>query len=141
MIVNSIVVKIFQRVYQNAMEFIPDFYFKFPLFQVLGYFTVCLWIVPFALFVSLSANDNVLPTVNERTTLLSMFQITTFFSFSYHIPVYLISWFVFPSLLSADTDNDIVTNYFSRRSKTMGLLSLFNYAKESILPHRIKKSF
>lgn len=43
------------------------------LFQVLGYFTICLWIVPFALFVSLSANDNVLPTVNERTTLLSMF--------------------------------------------------------------------
>lgn len=42
-------------------------------FQVLGYFTVCLWIVPFGLFVSLSANDNVLPTVNERTTLLSMF--------------------------------------------------------------------
>lgn len=41
-------------------------------FQVLGYFTVCLWIVPFALFVSLNANDNVLPTVNERTALLSM---------------------------------------------------------------------
>lgn len=45
----------------------------FNLFQVLGYFTICLWIVPFALFVSLSANDNVLPTVNERTTLLSKF--------------------------------------------------------------------
>lgn len=30
--------------------------------QVLAYFTICLWIVPFALLVSLSANDNVLPT-------------------------------------------------------------------------------
>lgn len=49
------------------------FQWNFQLFQVLGYFTVCLWIVPFALFVSLSANDNVLPTVNERTTLLSKF--------------------------------------------------------------------
>lgn len=47
--------------------------------QVLGYFTVCLWIVPFALFVSLNANDNVLPTVNERT-LLSM-HFSFFFKF------------------------------------------------------------
>lgn len=39
-------------------------------FQVLGYFTICLWIVPFALFVSLNANDNVLPTINERSSLL-----------------------------------------------------------------------
>ncbi|PIK49477.1 hypothetical protein BSL78_13670 [Apostichopus japonicus] len=27
------------------------------------FFTVCLWLVPFAFFVSLSANDNVLPTL------------------------------------------------------------------------------
>ncbi|CAD5121947.1 DgyrCDS10408 [Dimorphilus gyrociliatus] len=34
--------------------------------HVLAYFTVCLWIVPFALLVSLSANDNVLPiTVSQ----------------------------------------------------------------------------
>ena len=30
--------------------------------QVLAYFTICLWLVPFALFVSLSANENTLPT-------------------------------------------------------------------------------
>eukprot|EP00042_Codosiga_hollandica_P030666 m.179333 g.179333 ORF g.179333 m.179333 type:complete len:272 (-) comp53420_c0_seq7:21-836(-) len=30
--------------------------------QVVGYFTLCVWLVPFALFVSLCANDNVLPT-------------------------------------------------------------------------------
>lgn len=41
--------------------------------QILAYFTLCLWVVPFALFVSLSANDNVLPTVNERSPLLSKF--------------------------------------------------------------------
>lgn len=30
--------------------------------DVLGYFTVCVWLVPFGLFVSLSVNDNVLPS-------------------------------------------------------------------------------
>ena len=34
-------------------------------FQVLAYFTVCLWIVPFSFFVSLSANENVLPTTTD----------------------------------------------------------------------------
>lgn len=43
------------------------------LSEVIAYFTICLWLVPFALFVSLSANDNVLPTVNERSHLLSKF--------------------------------------------------------------------
>ncbi|XP_052899367.1 protein TEX261 isoform X2 [Anopheles moucheti] len=69
--------------------------------EVLAYFTLCLWLVPFALFVSLSANDNVLPTSGN---------------------------------------DDVVTNYFSSRKK-MGLLSLFSYAKESLLPERNKKAF
>lgn len=33
--------------------------------QILAYFTLCLWVVPFALFVSLSANDQVLPSYQE----------------------------------------------------------------------------
>ena len=33
--------------------------------QVLAYFTVCLWAVPFTFFISLSANDNVLPTLDQ----------------------------------------------------------------------------
>uniref|UniRef100_A0A146L3D8 Protein TEX261 n=2 Tax=Lygus hesperus TaxID=30085 RepID=A0A146L3D8_LYGHE len=37
----------------------------YPLSEAMGYFTICLWLVPFALFVSLSANENVLPTVTE----------------------------------------------------------------------------
>lgn len=37
----------------------------YTLSEILGYFTLCLWLVPFSLFVSLSANDQVLPTYQE----------------------------------------------------------------------------
>jgi hypothetical protein len=37
----------------------------------MAYFTLCLWTVPFAFFVSLSANENVLPTMSETRPLLS----------------------------------------------------------------------
>lgn len=33
--------------------------------QVLAYFTFCLWIIPFAFFVSLSAGENVLPSTMQ----------------------------------------------------------------------------
>ncbi|NXV62662.1 TX261 protein, partial [Molothrus ater] len=32
------------------------------ILQVLAYFTFCLWLIPFAFFVSLSAGENVLPS-------------------------------------------------------------------------------
>ena len=35
------------------------------LVQIMAYFTFCLWLVPFAFFLSLSANDNVLPTLGS----------------------------------------------------------------------------
>lgn len=35
------------------------------LLQVLGYFFLCEWLVPFSLFISLSANDMTLPTTTE----------------------------------------------------------------------------
>lgn len=38
----------------------PQVYHDFA--RVLSYFTLCLWLVPFAFFVSLSANDAILPT-------------------------------------------------------------------------------
>ncbi len=38
--------------------------------QVMAYFTLCQWLVPFAFFVSLSANENVLPTMAERKPFL-----------------------------------------------------------------------
>jgi len=34
----------------------------FPFDEFLAYFVLCVWLVPFGLFVSLSVNDNVLPT-------------------------------------------------------------------------------
>ncbi|KAJ8317591.1 hypothetical protein KUTeg_005495 [Tegillarca granosa] len=37
----------------------------YPFSDVLAYFTICLWIIPFAFFVSLSANENVLPTLSD----------------------------------------------------------------------------
>ena len=69
----------------------------------MAYFTLCMWLVPFAFFVSLSANENVLPTTNERRPLLS-------------------------------DDNDVVTNYFSKKQKGVGLLSMFNSVKDSLTP-------
>lgn len=97
-------------------------------FQILAFFTLCLWLVPFALFVSLSANDNVLPTVNERNPLMGMCLVS----------IKLVKIHDQYLILG---DNDIVSNYFSSKGKKMGLLSLFNYAKESVLPQRNKKSF
>jgi len=46
-----------------AYKHFQDFFYS--LSEILGYFTLCLWLVPFALFVSLSANDQVLPTYQE----------------------------------------------------------------------------
>ncbi len=37
----------------------------------MAYFTVCMWLLPFSFFVSLSANENVLPTLSESRPLLS----------------------------------------------------------------------
>eukprot|EP00038_Savillea_parva_P013649 m.211939 g.211939 ORF g.211939 m.211939 type:complete len:205 (-) comp25783_c0_seq1:112-726(-) len=34
----------------------------FPYDEFLAYFVICVWLVPFGLFISLSVNDNVLPT-------------------------------------------------------------------------------
>ncbi|KFM80755.1 Protein TEX261, partial [Stegodyphus mimosarum] len=91
-----------------AFRYFSSIYYPFS--EVLAYFTLCLWLVPFSFFVSLSANENVLPTIAETRPLTS-------------------------------DESDVVTNYFSRRSKRYGLLSFFNYAKESILPQRVKKVF
>ncbi|XP_053213110.1 protein TEX261-like [Panonychus citri] len=82
----------------------------YPLSQVLGFFTLCLWIVPFAFFISLSANDNILPTLAETRPLVS-------------------------------DDSDVVSHYFSRKTKKYGLYSFFNYCKDNFLGSRVKKSF
>ncbi|KAK9874676.1 hypothetical protein WA026_005496 [Henosepilachna vigintioctopunctata] len=47
-----------------AFKHFADVYYTFS--EVLSYFTLFLWMVPFSLFVSLSANDNVLPITADR---------------------------------------------------------------------------
>ncbi|XP_013146555.1 PREDICTED: protein TEX261 [Papilio polytes] len=90
-----------------AFKFFGTAYIAFS--EVLGYFTICLWLVPLTLFVSLTANDYVLPTRGEKQPLLG--------------------------------DNNVVTDYLSRKANTYSLLSFFSYAKDSILPQRSKKAF
>ncbi|XP_074642618.1 protein TEX261-like [Tubulanus polymorphus] len=85
-----------------------------PFSEVLAFFTVCLWLVPFLFFVSLSANELVLPTLSEN---LQMRKEDT-----------------------SDGD-DIVSSYFMRKGKKVGLLSFFKFAQENILPQRIKKQY
>ncbi|KAG5667719.1 hypothetical protein PVAND_015690 [Polypedilum vanderplanki] len=52
------IILIFVNHYYAYNHFQEYFY---TLSEILGYFTLCLWLVPFSLFVSLSANDQVLP--------------------------------------------------------------------------------
>ncbi|KAK4200037.1 transmembrane adaptor Erv26 [Triangularia verruculosa] len=53
-----------ERAYQNVSYYDhPD---DIPTFtEIASYFGLCVWLVPFALFVSLSASDNVLPTMGS----------------------------------------------------------------------------
>jgi hypothetical protein len=53
-----------QRVFQNISYYetpsnVPTFT------EIASYFGLCVWLVPFALFVSLSAGDNILPTMGS----------------------------------------------------------------------------
>merc|ERR1719435_922123 len=76
----------------------------YPFSEVMAYFTICQWLVPFAFFVSLSANENVLPTMAERSPLMS------------------------------PGDDDVVSNYFNKKQKGVGLLSMFNSLKDTVTP-------
>ncbi|XP_038070574.1 protein TEX261-like [Patiria miniata] len=77
-----------------------------PFSEVIAYFTMCLWLVPFGFFISLSANDNVLPTT--------------------HMP-------------TETKKEDVVTNYFNKRSKRSGVLSVFDMLKDTLIPERTKR--
>ncbi|ODM92688.1 hypothetical protein Ocin01_13991, partial [Orchesella cincta] len=80
--------------------------------QVMAYFTLCLWLVPFAFFVSLSANDLVLPTTSQMDK---------------------------PK--ESEVNNDAFSNYIKTKGKRLGLLAFFNGAKDVLLPQRNKKVF
>lgn len=47
--------------YYDHPDSIPSFT------EIASYFGLCVWLVPFALFISLSASDNVLPTMGSET--------------------------------------------------------------------------
>uniref|UniRef100_A0A3Q2Y9H6 Protein TEX261 n=1 Tax=Hippocampus comes TaxID=109280 RepID=A0A3Q2Y9H6_HIPCM len=47
-----------------AFQFFAQEYYPFS--EVLAYFTICLWVIPFAFFVSLSAGENVLPSTVQQ---------------------------------------------------------------------------
>ena len=109
----------------------------------MAYFTLCLWLVPFAFFVSLSANENILPTMAERKPLLSgnwnifQFYVTgQIYNYVEEVGVMMIDIVLF-----SENENDVVSNYFMRKEKKIGLLSAFQSIKEQILPTRVKKSF
>lgn len=87
------------------------------------YFTLCLWLVPFTLFISLSANDNVLPTISDQRG-------------NYSTRVY--GCFIMSFNLFLD---DVVSRYLSKTNKRSCILSLFNYIKETISSVKVKKSF
>ena len=55
-----------ERAYQNMTSYYdtPD---DVPSFtEIASYFGLCVWLVPFSLFVSLSASDNILPTMGSE---------------------------------------------------------------------------
>ncbi|XP_028902478.1 protein TEX261 isoform X2 [Ornithorhynchus anatinus] len=84
-----------------AFQYFAEEYYPFS--EVLAYFTFCLWITPFAFFVSLSAGENVLPS-------------------------------------TVQPGDDVVSNYFTKgkRGKRSGILVIFSFIKEAILPSRQK---
>ncbi|XP_030046835.1 protein TEX261 [Microcaecilia unicolor] len=84
-----------------AFQYFAEEYYPFS--EVLAYFTFCLWLVPFAFFVSLSAGENVLPSTVQQ-------------------------------------GDDVVSNYFTKgkRGKRSGILVIFSFIKEAILPSRQK---
>ncbi|KAK1175377.1 protein TEX261 [Acipenser oxyrinchus oxyrinchus] len=67
------------------------------------HFTICLWVIPFSFFVSLSAGENVLPSTVQH-------------------------------------GDDVVSNYFTKgkRGKRSGILVIFSFLKEAVLPSRQK---
>jgi MFS superfamily sulfate permease-like transporter len=59
----------FHHTQQSAYSNMSSFYDQpdIPTFtEIASYFGLCVWLIPFALFVSLSASDNVLPTMGSE---------------------------------------------------------------------------
>lgn len=89
-----------------------------PFYELLGFFTICIWLVPFSLFISLSANDHVLP--------IALFGRE--------------SWNPHPPPFMERNETDALGNYLSKKKNKYGLLTLMHYCKERVFP-RNKKMF
>ncbi|XP_067935915.1 protein TEX261-like [Watersipora subatra] len=86
----------------------------YPFPEVLAVFTICLWLVPFGFFVSLSANDNTLPSTVPAES----------------------------SGLLNNGNDDLLSSYFNRKRSKVGLLSALKSAQEYVgLTFRSKKAF
>ena len=96
-----------------AFSFFNHHYYPFP--EILAYFTIFVWLIPFCFVLSLSAYDYVLPQYTEPQ----------------------------PDRLNSDNminnGGDVVTNYFKKRAKKVGLLAFMRSVQDSVLPTRNKK--
>ena len=108
-------------------------------FKVLGFFTVCLWLVPFAFFISLSANENVLPTVTQPVP--SGNNPCTYLFFSTWSKLKNLAVPPYVCCFAEDADGDIVSNYFRRKANKYNLKIFLKKAQDSILPQRTKKGY
>eukprot|EP01136_Pigoraptor_vietnamica_P011627 Opistho-1_new@277 len=93
----------------------------FPFSEILAFFTICVWAVPFEFFISLSANEFVLPTTGSGPLPLGNIAADG----------------------GAPSGLPEATRDSSRgKSRRQGLLSLFNYIiqkKDEVLPSRHKR--
>lgn len=96
-----------------AFTFFNNYYYPFP--EILAYFTVFVWTIPFCFVLSLSANDYVLPQYAEPQR----------------------DRYTDDTLLN--NGGDVVTNYFKKRANKIGLLAFMRSVQDSILPTRNKK--
>lgn len=111
-------------------------------FQVLAYFTICLWVIPFSFFVSLSAGENVLPSTVQQggerwADLIKFVFIQSLWphghvKLSLYWPSYWGEWY--------NSANRICICYFSPSLKVIGLINYFVYVKKWawVLQNQIK---
>jgi hypothetical protein len=96
-----------------AFAFFNQHYFPFP--EILAYFTLFVWLVPFCFVLSLSANDYVLPQYVESTR----------------------DRYQDDAMLN--NNSDLVSDYFKKRAKKIGLLAFMRSIQDAVLPTRNKK--
>ncbi|CAH1392821.1 unnamed protein product [Nezara viridula] len=89
-----------------------------PFYELLGFFTICIWLVPFSLFISLSANDHVLPVALFGRE----------------------SWNPHPPTFMETNETDALGNYLSKKKNKYSLLTLMHYCKEHFFSQN-KKMF